>query len=99
MAKHKQQSKNSLSRIQALARSIPSLAKAPGIRPWKPDKLARWAASHQCTDQADYSARFVLELWNRDWECGRFPLTDAPEEWDLPRRQAFANWVTEIWWP
>ena len=86
--------------IRQLARTFPSLGKnAPGIDPWIPHELNRWAVGPASSGER-HAARFVLAVWDNaaDWECGRFDIVEALTVWDEPHRAAFLAWAGDPWW-
>ncbi len=85
-------------KIQWLARTFPSLRKAPGVDPWIPHELNRWAVGPASSGER-HAARFVLAVWDNDagWECGRFDVVEALTAWDEPHRRAFLAWAYEPW--
>ena len=87
--------------MSRLAASFPSLAGKPGVEPWEPQLLDKWASAPKTGFPERYSARFVLNLWNpdRDWNCGAFDLHIAMIAWDTAHRFSFAVWVMDPWLP
>lgn len=94
-----------VARIRALARSFPSLTDAPGVDPWNPDALDRWAEGG-VSDTQFVAARVLLAVWDvRFWGAGRAPfvnLTAAVGSSDHPldeeHRAAFSEWAKHPWW-
>ena len=69
-------------KMTAIARTFPCLRGAPGVSPWEPTELNRWAcgpASHG----GRVTAQFLLAVWDRtvDWEAGRFDVMEALQVW------------------
>ena len=86
-------------RMTNLARTFPSLQGAPGVRPWNPEELDRWAASVAAHGER-VTASFILAVWNRsEWPSGPFDVMVALRVWDLPHREAFLAWASDPWWP
>jgi hypothetical protein len=87
-------------RIAELARTFPSLAGAPGVKPWEPETLDSWAATVASSGER-HAARFILAVWDPGyvWDCGRFDLMEALAAWDEAHRRALLAWAAEPWWP
>lgn len=86
-------------RIQELARTFPSLHRAPGVlEQWSANALDEWAATVASSGEK-HSARFVLGVWNQyeEWRCGRFDLIEAVGTWDSRHHLAFMRWIEEPW--
>ena len=75
---------------------FPALVDAPGVAPWNPNQLDIWAAESADDANAVHSARFLLNLWMpaREWQCGRFDMNEAIQNWDRTHRRAFLEWAT-----
>lgn len=88
-------------RFEHLAKTFPCLRRAPGLDPWRPNTLDRWAASPSPSQGERVTARFLLTVWSPDeaWESGRFVLTEALRVWDVRHRRAFLIWASAPWWP
>jgi hypothetical protein len=86
-------------RMTALARSFPSMHNAPGIEPWRPPDLDRWAAGPASSGER-VTARFLLAVWDPSapWDCGPFDAMEALAVWDLKHRDAFLEWASDPWW-
>lgn len=100
--------------ITELAMSFPSLRKAPGIEPWEPIELLRWAATIASHGERA-SAQFVLGVWNptTDWDhvaeqnkiIGNsdtflpFDLFDAVMIWDAEHVAAVVKWMQRPFFP
>lgn len=85
-----------------LAASFPTLKDAPGVAPFEPRALDRWASSSPAVTSGSLAAaRFVLSVFNPStaFECGRFDLHEALSVWDADHRAAFLAWATAPWWP
>ncbi len=84
-----------------LARSFPGLQRALGIEPWDAAKLDIWACCPAPNNQARHTARFVLSVWNHqfEWRCGWFDIHLALSKWDDKHRKAFADWAVKPHWP
>jgi len=67
---------------------FPALVDAPGVAPWNPNQLDIWAAESAVDANAVHSARFLLNLWMpaREWQCGRFDMNEAIQNWDRVHR-------------
>ncbi len=87
-------------RMADLARGFPSTRGAPGIDPWHPGELNRWATGPASHGER-HAARFLLSVWDPsiEWEAGRFDVMEALRVWDMPHRAAFLRWAAEPWWP
>lgn len=87
-------------RMTALASRFPSLQRAPGVRPFDPERLDAWAAGPAPSSGAVHAARFVLSVFNAraEWSCGPFSCALAHGTWDREHREAFAAWVDEGGW-
>ena len=74
---------------------FPALNNAPGVAPWNPNQLDIWAAESAADANAVHSARFLLNLWmpTREWQCGRFDVSEAIQSWDRTHRRAFLDWA------
>jgi hypothetical protein len=75
---------------------FPALLNAPGVSPWNPNQLDIWAAEAASDNNAVHAARFLLNLWmpSREWQCGRFDMNEAIQNWDRTHRRAFLEWAT-----
>jgi len=75
---------------------FPALIDAPGVSPWDPNQLDIWAAESASNNNAVHAARFLLNLWmpSREWQCGRFDMNEAIQNWDRTHRRAFLDWAT-----
>ena len=87
-------------RIDSLARQFPSLALAPGLRPWSPAELSGWGRACGRGSAQLSAARFILWVWCPKviWPCGRFELFEALLSWEATDRSAFASWLAAPWW-
>jgi hypothetical protein len=87
-------------RMTALAEHFPSMRGAPGIDPWTPHELNRWAVG-QASHGERHTARFLLAVWDpgTDWEAGGFDVLEALRVWDLAHRAAFLECAADPWWP
>lgn len=87
-------------RMTELARTFPCLRNAPGVSPWEPTELNRWACGPASHGER-VSARFLLAVWDRstDWEAGRFDIMEALEVWPPSHREPFLRWALDPWWP
>ena len=83
-----------------LARGFPSMRGAPGVEPWDPGELNRWAAGPASSGER-HAARFLLSVWDpaTGWEAGRFDVLEALRIWDVTDRAAFLEWAADPWWP
>jgi hypothetical protein len=83
-----------------LARLFPMLANAPGIDPWEPRKLDKWAKT--AWDEAgQHAARFCLMVFNSHtkWKSGKFDMHAAWTKWDKNHREAAMAWLTHPFYP
>ena len=86
-------------RMTNLARTFPSLQGAPGVRPWNPEELDRWATSVASHGER-VTASFLLAVWTgSEWPGSPFDLMEALRVWDPPHREAFLAWASDPWWP
>ncbi len=78
-------------KMTSLAETFPCLRGAPGVSPWEPTELNRWAASPAPSTGERVTARFMLAVWDSsvDWEAGRFDLMEALNVWPLSHREPF----------
>ncbi|MCW8138297.1 MAG: hypothetical protein KIT58_05260 [Planctomycetota bacterium] len=85
--------------IERLAWSFPTLRGAPGVVPWDPEELDRWACGPVPSSGGLYAAQFVLGVWNifAEWGCGRFDALRALNTWDSAHREAFVEWAEDPW--
>lgn len=88
-------------RMTLLAESFPSMRNAPGIDPFNPDKLDRWASVGGASHGEKLTARFLLAVWNpgHEWAAGPFDLMEALRAWDSNHHRAFLDWAARPWWP
>ncbi len=88
-----------LARVAALARTFPSLARAPHIDPYDPDAFDEWAGGNDCNGPAYFSALFILQVTSagEHWESGTFNAVVAMLAWDEAHRRAFLAWAAEPW--
>jgi hypothetical protein len=79
---------------------LPLHAWRPGIDPWTPHELNRWAAGPASGGERR-TARFLFAVWDpaTDWEAGPFDVLEALRVWDLSHREAFLDWAADPWWP
>jgi hypothetical protein len=86
-------------KMTALAETFPCMRGVPGVDPWEPEELNRWAAGPASSGEKQV-VRFLLSVWNRyeEWECGRFDAMEALLVWDAENRKAFATWAADPWW-
>jgi hypothetical protein len=89
-----------LDRIESLALNFPCLRDAPGAAPWDADKLDEWVASGVPSHGEKCTARFLLAIWNPDyeWKSPKFDLMDALSVWDSAHHAAFLEWARKPWW-
>lgn len=87
-------------RMTELAETFPCLRNAPGVSPWEPGELNRWATGPASHGER-VTAQFLLAVWNAtvDWEAGRFDLMDALNVWPPSHREPFLEWASDPWWP
>ena len=87
-------------RMTELAETFPCLRHAPGVSPWGPAELNRWAAGPASHGER-VSAQCLLAVWDRavDWEAGRFDLMEALNVWGPSHREPFLRWASDPWWP
>ncbi len=103
------EAKERISKLLEIAKRFPSLANtyrggpAPGLQhdQWNPYEFEQWTGSAQAGNQARWAARFLLYLWNPqyEWRCGWFDLHSALNVWDSEHRTAFLTWANDPWWP
>lgn len=86
-------------RIVALAKSFPSLSKAPGLRPWNAHVFRQWSfgSLEDAPMPARHSAKFVLEVWDCKYAGSAFRAVIAMTEWDDAHRAAFMAWCRNPW--
>ena len=77
--------------INRLANAFPSLDKAQGLWPWNPVQFDIWANDFMRSANELHSARFLLTVWNRnfDWDCGYFDPQLAIRCWDRAHRWGY----------
>lgn len=87
-------------RMTSLAESFHSLRGRPGVSPWDPDALDKWATEGGATGAERAAARFVLSVWDpwHAWRCGAFDMHESLRSWDDDNRAAFARWTAAPWW-
>ena len=87
--------------MSRLALQFPTLRQAPGVQPWQPQQLERWACGPAPSSAAAHAARFMLAVWDnrRQWRCGAFDLIDAIRIWDETHAAAMQAWVSKPWLP
>ncbi|MBX9579619.1 MAG: hypothetical protein K2X87_04860 [Gemmataceae bacterium] len=92
-----------VARIQALARSFPSLKDAPGVDPWDPDALDLWAAGRD--GDAEWAGRLAAEFVLKVWDCAgldrvspRFDAVFGWYVWGPADRAAFRAWADAPFW-
>ncbi len=80
-------------RIQALARSFPSIDDHPAVVRWNPVALDEWASTVASTGER-LAAGFVLRVWNcgHEWATP-FDVFDAIQRWDANHVAAFQAWA------
>lgn len=92
--------------MSSLCETFPSLRGMPGVRPWKPAMLNRWALGRDPvfgldpSQSAVHAARFVFSVWeeNRTWEVGVFDIAKACFSWDDAHKEAWRTWAHKPWW-
>ena len=87
-------------RMTRLAEAFRSLRGAPGVRPFDPERLDRWAAGLASHGEA-VTVRFLLSVWDpsHEWAAGRFDLMEALRVWDESHHETFLQWAADPWWP
>ena len=100
--------------MSQLASSFPSLAGAPGVRPWDQNALLSWLCTEGLSHGELLAARFVLGVWNPStkWDdiareeglpfpghAVRFDFFEAAGVWDRNHLAAFAAWVDAPFFP
>src|SRR4051794_33787856 len=87
-------------RMTELARSFPCLANAPGVDPFRPEDLDRWAAGPASSGER-VTARFVLAVWSpaAEWAAGKFDVMEALRIWPPSHAEPFLRWARDPWWP
>ena len=86
--------------MSELAESFPCLRGTPGVRPFDPGELNRWATGPASHGER-VTARFILAIWDSsiEWEAGRFDLMEALNVWPPSHREPFLGWASDPWWP
>ncbi len=87
-------------RMTGLARSFPCLRGAPGVAPFEPEELNRWAVGPASHGER-VTAKFILAVWDSstEREAGRFDLMEALNVWPPSHREPFLMWARDPWWP
>ncbi len=82
-----------------LAETFPCLRGAPGIAPFVPEELDRWAVGPASHGER-VTARFVLAIWDdaTAWEAGPFDVMEALRTWPPSHREPFLKWALDPWW-
>jgi hypothetical protein len=100
-------------RLEALARSFPSLRRLPAhvFDPWDASRFAEYCVPMSSGEKE--AALLVPSVWNsaEDWSAsglvrapeddpmrGRFDVHRALAGWDRGHKEAFAAWVAAPWW-
>lgn len=88
-------------KMDALARTFPSVINAPGVPLWDANTFDRWAADTAISHGELRTAQFLLAVWDSQhaWQCGPFNLMESLRVWDDRHRTAFLAWVHDPWWP
>ncbi|TAJ99892.1 MAG: hypothetical protein EPO39_16260 [Candidatus Manganitrophaceae bacterium] len=98
-----QEMKDISEKMSDIAENFYDLIGEPGVRPWKPELLDKWAASKENENDPSSrcAAQFMLSLWdpNGSWLSGEFDLHEAISVWGPRNISAFAVWVLRPWWP
>jgi hypothetical protein len=83
-----------------LARGFPCLKNAPGVDPFVPEALSRWAAGPTSHGER-ITAQFLLAVWDPsyEWGAGKFDLMEALRIWPPSHREPFLRWAANPWWP
>lgn len=87
-------------RMSVFAETFPCLRNKPGVLPWNPQKLQRWASTVASSGER-HCARFVLNVWNpyHKWRLGKFLLVEAMNVLDSGNREAMVRWIQNPWFP
>ena len=87
-------------KMTELAETFPCLRGAPGVSPWAPAELGRWAAGPASHGERA-TANFVLAVWDGSAgsEAGGFDLMEALRVWPPDHRGPFLKWASDPWWP
>ena len=80
--------------FEAWACRFPSLRAAPGVAPWDPALLDRWASGNGIDPAARHAVRFLLWNWGGTWQVGTFDALAAMVWWDAHHREIFLYWLT-----
>lgn len=88
------------SRMTELAATFPCLSGAPGVLPFEPEELNRWAAGPASHGER-VTAQFILAVWDPSttWEAGRFDVMEALRVWPPSHSESFLRWAEDPWWP
>jgi hypothetical protein len=87
------------SRMTQLALTFPCLRGAPGVDPFEPGELDRWAAGGASHGER-VTARFLLAVWDAsgEWAAGRFDVMEALRVRPPSHSRPFLAWAEEPWW-
>lgn len=87
-------------RMTELAKTFPCLRGAPGVSPFEPEELNRWAVGAASHGER-VTATFILAVWDSstEWGAGRFDLMEALNVWPPSHREPFLKWASDPWWP
>ena len=85
--------------MTALAATFPSMWSVPGVDPWEPTELNRWALRASSGERK--TAQFLLAVWDdsTEWEAGPFDVMEALRIWPDSHREPFLRWAADPWWP
>lgn len=101
--------------MSVLAESFPSLARAPGVRPWDEDAFLAWLCSAGHSHGELLAGQFLLGVWNpsTDWvdyarevaklpypeHAAKFGLFEAMGIFDRKHVAALMAWIDAPFWP
>jgi hypothetical protein len=94
--------------FERLVSHLPSLARAPGVRPWDAMRVLRWLCTDGISHGEALAARLALGVWDStaDWTeeartlglpcpqaAKRFDVLEAAATWDEPHLAALRAWL------
>lgn len=101
-------------RFDTLLQSLPSIARAPGLRPWDSTRFLACLCSSGLSHGELLAARLALGVWNTgtDWveearkdglphpeNARRFDVLEAAAVWDSAHREALRTWLEGSYFP
>lgn len=81
--------------MSSIAETFPTLNGAPGVRPFDPTRLKRWAREGGHGSGSIHAFRFVMEVAREHHALGAFDVVKAVGTWDQAHRAALAAWVAK----